>query len=134
MTKSAALVFGAVFLLIGILGFVPATAPNGMLLGLFHVNPAHNIVHLLTGAIALGVGMTSAYASRLFFQVFGIVYGLVAVLGFVYGDQPILGLIANNTADAWLHVLIAAVSLYLGFATSAVDVAERQPTTRPLPH
>ncbi len=134
MTKSAALVFGAVFLLIGILGFVPGTAPNGMLLGLFHVNAAHNVVHLLTGAIALVVGMTSVPASRLFFQLFGIVYGLVAVLGFVYGERPILGLIANNMADTWLHVWIAAVSLFLGFAKSSADVVERQRTTRPIPH
>jgi Domain of unknown function (DUF4383) len=132
MTKSAALVFGAVFMLIGILGFVPGTAPNGMLLGLFHVNAAHNVVHLLTGAIALGVGMTSVPASRLFFQVFGIVYGLVAVLGFVYGERPILGLIANNMADTWLHVLIPAVSLFLGFATSPTTVVGHEPTARPL--
>src|SRR5438132_3618228 len=47
MIKTAALLFGIVFLLIGILGFVPAVTPdNGMLLGIFHVNTAHNIVHL----------------------------------------------------------------------------------------
>jgi hypothetical protein len=133
MLKSAALIFGAVFVLIGVLGFVPGVAPDGMLLGLFHVNAAHNIVHLLSGACALCAGMTSVRASRMFFQAFGIVYGLVAVLGFVEGDRPIFGLIANNHADAWLHVLIAAVSLLLGFA-SAASLVDRQPTARPLTH
>lgn len=47
MVKTAAILFGVVFLFIGILGFVPAATPaNGMLLGIFHVNTAHNIVHL----------------------------------------------------------------------------------------
>ena len=49
MAKTLALLFGVVFLLIGILGFVPAVAPNEMLLNIFHVNAAHNAVHLLTG-------------------------------------------------------------------------------------
>jgi uncharacterized protein DUF4383 len=133
MLKSAALIFGAVFVLIGILGFVPDVAPDGMLLGLFHVNAAHNIVHLLSGACALCAGVHSVWASRMFFQAFGTVYGLVAALGFVYDDRPILGLIANNHADAWLHVVIAGVSLLLGFAT-ATSVVERQPTARPLAH
>jgi len=57
MAKTLALLFGVVFLLIGILGFVPAVAPNEMLLNIFHVNAAHNAVHLLTGVIALVAGM-----------------------------------------------------------------------------
>jgi hypothetical protein len=41
---------------------------------------------------------------------------LVAILGFVAGDTPLLGMIANNQADAILHVLIAVVTLWIGFA------------------
>jgi hypothetical protein len=44
-----------------------------------------------------------------------VIYGLVAVLGFYYGDQPLLGIVSNNTADSVLHVVIAVVALYLGF-------------------
>ena len=115
MAKTLALLFGVFFLLIGVLGFVPSLAPNEMLLGLFMVNPAHNVVHLLSGAVALWAGMTGIGASRLYFKIFGIVYGLVAVLGFVKGDGMLLGLISNNAADTWLHVGIAAVSLIVGF-------------------
>lgn len=125
MTKTPAMIFGVAFLLVGILGFVPAAAPDGMLLGLLHVNTAHNVVHLLTGAIALGAGLTSSSASRLFFQIFGVVYGIVAVLGFAYGNEPILGLMANNIPDAWFHLIVAAASLYLGFAPTAATVAAR---------
>jgi hypothetical protein len=115
MHKKSAISFGVIFLLVGIMGFVPAVTPNGHLLGIFHVNAAHNIVHLLTGFAALMAGFASARASQLFFKVFGIIYAGVALLGFVNADQPILGVLANNIADAWLHVAIAAVSLVLGF-------------------
>ena len=117
MLKTAALIFGGVFLLVGILGFVPAAAPDGMLLGIFHVNAAHNIVHLLSGAVALACGLAGVGAAQLYFRIFGIIYGLVAVLGFVQGDTLLLGLISNNRADVWLHVAISIVSLVLGFAT-----------------
>ena len=117
--KTAAIVFGIVFLLIGIIGFVPAVAPGGMLLGVFHVNAAHNIVHLLSGVVALACGLASARASRLYFRIFGIVYGLVALLGFVQGEGMLLGLISNNMPDVWLHIAIAAVSLILGFTPHA---------------
>jgi hypothetical protein len=121
--------FGIAFLLAGILGFIPVSAPDGMLLGVLHVNTAHNIVHLLTGAIALWASTTGETASKLFFQVFGAIYGLVAVLGFAYGDEPILGLIANNRADAWFHLIVAAVSLYLGFMPVARTLTQA-PRTR----
>jgi hypothetical protein len=86
-----------------------------MILGIFHVNDIHNWIHILTGVVSILCGINSEHASRLFFQIFGIVYGLVAILGFFYGDQPILGMVANNLADAILHVVIAVAALYLGF-------------------
>ena len=125
MLKPAALVFAVIFLLIGILGFVPAATPDGMLLGVFHVNAAHNVVHLLSGAVALWAGLTSAANARLYFRIFGIVYGLVAVLGFVVGEGLLLGIITNNAADTWLHVAIAVVSLVLGFGVRGDAVSVR---------
>lgn len=115
MLKKIAMAFGIIFILVGLLGFVSAVTPEGRLLGYFEVNAAHNLVHIVTGVIALVVGLASEKAARLFFQVFGIIYALVAVLGFAMGNQPLLGIVANNAADTWLHVLIAVISLYLGF-------------------
>ena len=116
MLKTAAIIFGIVFLLVGVLGFVPGITTTGqMLLGIFHVNAVHNIVHLLSGAVALITGLTSTAAARMYFRVFGIVYALVAILGFFTGNGLLLGLISNNMADTWLHVLIALVALALGF-------------------
>lgn len=121
MVKAAAILFGIVFLAVGICGFFPSiTTPmegmdGGMLLGIFHVNLAHNIVHLASGAVFLLCGLAGAGASRTFFKIFGVVYLLVAILGFMNGDKPILGMIANNMADVWLHVGLSVVMLFLGF-------------------
>ena len=116
MLKTFALWFGIIFLVIGILGFFPSLAPEGMLFGIFQVGVWHNIVHLASGGVALAVAGAGERASRLYFQIFGLVYGLVAVIGFFYGDAPLLGFMAHNWADVWLHVAIAAIALFLGFS------------------
>jgi hypothetical protein len=124
MAKTMAVLFGVVFLVVGILGFVPAVTKDQMLLGIFHVNTAHNAVHLLSGVVALFCGMSSLGASRIYFRIFGLVYALVAVLGFLNpGDTMLLGLISNNMADTWLHVGIAAVSLLIGFMPARAETA-----------
>lgn len=115
MLKTIAIIFGIIMLLIGVLGFIPALTPEGKLLGLFMVNNVHNIIHLATGAVAIICGLTSDRASQIFFAVFGIIYGLVTILGFIQGPGLLLGLVAINQADNWLHFVISALSLYLGF-------------------
>ena len=94
-----------------------------MLLRIFHVNTAHNIVHLASGVVFLLCGIAGAGPSQTFFKIFGIIYGLVAVLGFYYGDNALLGIVANNTADTWLHVVLAVVMLFLGFGASGSKAA-----------
>ena len=121
--KKIAVIFGVVFVAVGVLGWVPTVNPGGKLLGLFDVNAAHNVVHLATGIIAILVGMSSDKASKMFFQVFGVIYALVAVLGFYSGDQPLLGIVSNNGADSVLHVVIAVVALYLGFGMNVEAAA-----------
>jgi hypothetical protein len=125
MAKTLAVLFGIVFLLVGILGFVPAVTKDQMLLGIFHVNTAHNCVHLLSGVIALICGMTGVGASRLYFKLFGVVYGLVAVLGLMHMGEhtTLLGLISNNDADTYLHIGIAAISLIVGFLPASAETA-----------
>ncbi len=127
MVKKAALVFGVVFLLIGVLGFVPALAPKNdagmpLLLGLFMVGAVHNIIHLASGAAALLGSKSNEYA-KMYFKVFGLVYGLVTVVGFIQGDT-VLGLIHVNLADNLLHLVIALAALYLGFGTTSKVAAK----------
>jgi hypothetical protein len=128
MVRKSAVFFGVLLVAVGILGFVPAAAPNEHLFGIFHVNAAHNIVHLLSGVFALLCGTASEHAARVFFRVFGIVYAVVALLGFLGGDRLILGIISNNMADVWLHAGIAIVSLVLGFVVREEVRQVQQPT------
>jgi hypothetical protein len=120
MLKKLAMVFGVVLLLVGVLGFVPGITTDGFLLGIFQVDMLHNIIHLASGAVALWAGMTSMKASKMYFQVFGVVYALVAVLGIVMGSTGVFGMLMN-TADNALHVVIAVVALYAGFGMKADD-------------
>lgn len=133
MLKKLAMIFGVVLLLIGVLGFVPGITSNGMLLGIFEVNLIHNIIHLASGAVALWASMTSVKASKMYFQIFGVIYGLVAVLGVFNMDGPLLGLVAHNTADLVLHIVVAAVALYAGFGMKADESPMAAPGSSAMP-
>ena len=121
MTKTLAWVFGIVLTLVGVLGFVPGLTTNDMLLGIFMVGGLHNIIHLVTGIAALAAAM-GYFSPKMYFQVFGVVYGIVTVVGFVQGDT-VLGLIMVNMADNLLHLVIAAVALYAGFMMKEESMA-----------
>jgi hypothetical protein len=110
--KTAAVVLGIVFLAVGILGFFPnpLISPTG----LFAVNTAHNLVHLVSGAVLLA-GAYSAFGASMALKVVGVVYAAVAILGLVTGGNMLLGLILVNHADHWLHVGLSAVILAAGF-------------------
>lgn len=115
MLRALAILFGILFLIAGILGFIPMYSPNDQLIGYFLINPLHNLIHIITGIIALWVGFSSAHASKIFFKIFGVMYVVVALLGLYYGDQPIFGLIANNMPDVGLHFVVGIIALILGF-------------------
>lgn len=110
--KTAAIVIGVVFLAVGILGFFPnpLISPTG----LFAVNTAHNIVHLASGLVLLA-GAYTGLGAALALKIVGVVYAIVAVLGLVSGGNMLLGVIAMNPADHWLHVALAVVILAAGF-------------------
>jgi hypothetical protein len=110
------MLFGIVFLAVGILGFVPGITKDEMLLGIFHVNAMHSIVHIVSGAVFLFASMAGAGPARLWFKVFGLIYAVVAVLGFMNPNGPVLGMVSNNPATTWLHVVLAAAMLLIGFA------------------
>ena len=86
INKTIALVFGIVFLLIGILGFVPALTPGMALLGLFMVNGVHSVVHLLFGVLGIAAAFTGT--ARLYNRVGGIVYLVIGLLGFIPALAP----------------------------------------------
>jgi uncharacterized protein DUF4383 len=122
MAKTFGMLFGIVFLAVGILGFVPGITTTGadgmpMLLGIFMVNTTHSVVHIASGVVFLLASMSGAGAARLWFQIFGVIYAIVAILGFMTPNGMLLGLISNNPADTWLHVVLAVAMLAIGFGT-----------------
>lgn len=131
--QSLATVVGVVFLLVGLLGFVPGiTTHSGdlgfaghgsgaKLLGLFQVSILHNLVHLLFGVVGVMLART-AESARTFLVGGGVVYLALWVLGVVGGGAWI----PVNTADNWLHFALGVGLIGLGFVTS-------RGTARPVP-
>lgn len=120
MLKKVSMAFGVVFLLIGLLGFVPgitSTDADGMqlLLGLFMVDPLHNAIHLLSGIAGLVGAMSTKYA-KWYLVGFGAIYAVVTLVGFF--DQTIFGLMHVNMADNWLHLVLTVGLLGAGFGLS----------------
>lgn len=121
-----ALIYGIVFLLVGVAGFVPglvapvdvpsehAAATTGHLFGLFPINGLHNLVHII-----FGVGGIAAYRSfsnaRLYARVVAIAYAALMVFGLIPGLNTLFGLVPLYGHDVWLHAVLAAVAAYFGF-------------------
>lgn len=125
LNQRVGIVFGAVYLLVGIVGFVltgfgdfAGTVPGGTVV-LFDVNPLHNIVHLGVGAALLLAGRASLDASRTMNTLVGAVYLLVGVLGFFVIDSD-LNILAMNQADNFLHLASAALLLGVGLRKEPV--------------
>ena len=119
--RLVATIFGAVYLLVGVLGFT-ATATvgfvsteGGLLLGIFEVNPLHNVAHLLIGAALLIGGLSSVVAAKTVNIVVGAAYLLLGIVGFFLVGTP-LNILALNTADHFLHLASAIVLLGVGLA------------------
>lgn len=113
-----ALVFGAVYVLVGILGFIGPLVSDDKLLGIFGVNPLHNIAHLAVGALFL-FGSRVPDTAKTVNLVIGVVYGLLGLLGLL-GGIIVEDLINNNAADTVLHLATAALALYFGTAGAGV--------------
>ena len=100
-------ILGAVLLLVGLIGFV--------WLPVFGTNTLHNLVHILSGILGLVAGFAMMGKNAKMFNVgFGFIYLIVAIVGFA-SVGFFVDLLALNTPDNILHVLIAIVSLGVGF-------------------
>jgi len=108
LVKPVTWMLGLVLLVVGVLGFFMDPVL------VFEVNLNHNIVHILSGALALFAAKKGHDMSVLFLIVFGLVYGLVAVAGLM-GVGFLVSLFDLNAHDNYLHVAIAAVCLIVGF-------------------
>ena len=98
-------IIGIVLILVGILGFFMGGSVFG-----FEVNTLHNIVHIVTGAIFAWAGFSSSASAVN--KWLGIIYVVIGIVGF-FGILDTL--LALNTADNILHIVIGGISAWLGF-------------------
>jgi len=117
---------GAVFLLVGILGFIPGVTTNtdqlefaghmseAELLGVFQVSILHNIVHLLFGVAGLAM-MRTASLSRSFLIGGGLIYLVLWIYGLLVDHDSDANFVPLNDADNWLHLGLSVGMIALGF-------------------
>jgi hypothetical protein len=135
-----ATVVAAVFLLVGVMGFIPGLTTDydemefaghdsgAMLLGIFQVSVLHNIVHLLFGVVGLALARTLA-GVRAFLIVGGLVYAALWVYGLVADDEDSANFVPVNQADDWLHLGLAVGMIACGlFLTSSSGLSRRTVT------
>jgi hypothetical protein len=130
--QTVALLVGVVFLLVGVLGFIPGITTHygdlkfagdssgAKLLGLFQVSILHNVVHLLFGIVGIVLARTWSGA-RTYLLSGGVVYLALWILGLVNGASWI----PANNADDWLHFGLGVGLIGLGFATTRETRAVR---------
>lgn len=122
-----ALIVGILFLLLGILGFIPglltlpASAPilkisqgYGYLVGLFPVNLIHNLIYLAIGVWGI-IAYRGELRARLFARSMAIGLGVLAILGLIPATKMLFGLVPLFGHNIWLHALTAAIAAYFGW-------------------
>jgi hypothetical protein len=116
---------GAVFLLVGILGFIPGITANhgelafaghqsgALLLGVFAVSVLHNLVHAAFGVAGL-VLARSAGGAKGFLVYGGVIYAVLWIYGIVINLDSAANIVPVNMADNWLHLVLAIAMIALG--------------------
>lgn len=110
--KLYAVIYGTLFLLIGLLGFVPMLSSEGHLFNFLRVNEFHNSIYILIGILGL-LAAFGSYASRIYFKVVGFVLLFMALLGLMFGGHLLL--MPFNIGDNLFNLVMGAFALYLGF-------------------
>jgi hypothetical protein len=130
--QKAAAAVGAVFLLVGILGFIPGITTNystmefgghhsdAKLLGIFEVSILHNIVHLLFGVAGLALAR-SWDGARAYLLGGGAIYLVLWVYGLLVGHDSSANFVPVNNADNWLHLVLGLGMVALGFLLGKRD-------------
>ena len=128
LVNTAAMIVGVVFVLVGILGFVPGITTHygdlgfaghgsgAKLLGIFQVSILHNIVHLLFGLAGIAAGRAAPSAARGYLVGGGVIYLVLWIYGLVIDKTSSANFVPLNNADNWLHLLLGVGMIALGLA------------------
>lgn len=128
MAKSIVMLLGIVLVVAGVLGFF--TDP---VLGTFAVNGMNNALHIIAGVLALAMASMGARSAKTYGKIFGVIYLVLGILGFVMGtDTKLLGLFEVNTADNFLFTILGLVLLFIGFSKAAASSSPRPMSGTPM--
>ncbi len=132
--QKAALAVGAVFLLVGVLGFIPGITSDydqlsfashdsmAKLLGIFQVSVLHNIVHLLFGVAGIALAR-QARTAYLYLVGGGVIYLVLWLYGLIVDKDSSANFVPLNNADNWLHLLLGLGMIALGVLLSRRSAA-----------
>src|SRR5579859_3719449 len=115
--RTYALIIGILFLILAVFGWI-FSPTNGTLFGIFAVGTTRNIVTSVTAILGLWAAYAGPSWSRLFNQVFGIVYLVIGILAFIPGFNTggtLFDFMSVNTAENVLDLVLGAIGIYLGF-------------------
>lgn len=134
--QQAALLVGVVFLMVGILGFIPGITTNysamefathesdAKLFGIFQISILHNLVHLAFGVAGLALARTASAAYN-YLLVGGVIYLVLWIYGLVVSQESAANFVPLNTADDWLHfglgIAMVGLALLLGRRTPGTE-------------
>ena len=111
MARPFSIFLGIVLLAVGLVG--TASGGHSHNLVVFGINASHNLVHVLSGALAIAAGLAGTRYAMIYCLAFGTVYGVVAVLGF-FNVAFVVDLLNLNLADNFLHLAISVACLWVG--------------------
>lgn len=112
MLRILAILVGIIFIFLGVAGFLPELKQNNLLFGFLETGFLLDVIHIGIGVIGI-MAATSFKSTKLFFQIFGIIFALVAMIGFF--NQGNIYLVHINIADIIFYAITALIFLLLGF-------------------
>ncbi|MEI8338086.1 MAG: DUF4383 domain-containing protein [bacterium] len=116
MEKKITIVFGIIFILVGLLGFVANPfVGNG---AIFSADAGHNMIHILTGIVLLAFAFLKPQSSIKALKTFGILYLILTVMGFILipTGGSLFGLVLLNSADHFLNLVIGVIFIIIAYA------------------
>lgn len=131
LSQKFGFVFGPLYLLVGVAGFITVTsvgfsAAPGARLGMFELNPLHNLFHTVIGFIFVTSALLGPRAARVANFSLGYLYAVLGVVGFIVIGRDSFNFLALNEADNFLHIVTGVLSISLG-ARRELPVSEAEP-------
>ncbi len=131
MAKKIAVIFGIIIFLVGFFGFFPNPIIGAGGKAIFEANFGHNLIHIVIGAVMLAMAARGENAVGWSLKIFGGLFVLMGILGFVM-KSPMLGILTYNSADNWLHLVLGIVLVAPGMVKKSGSLGEPTQTRRTL--